>query len=278
MSIDLLDLVPILLVGVAAAVLGRASRSQRVLQLLTDDVRRRSGYGLIVIALAMSVAATFVWISIDELARVDDTIVLGVAFGLVLFISMRAAPRNGAVWALTWAALIGTAGDLAAAVAEARTGFTPLQIERAADIDVLTGIAPSDLDPLGALALSSNAWTWIPAIFLIAIHTLILFPTGVASSDRWRRLLWVSGIAMALMATAATLNMAPWVTTPYSEIYAEDTGAAGVVSLLLLILVGAAAASVVHIMVRLPRRVGIERLRCRGGGVGLAGAVVGGFW
>ena len=54
-----------------------------------------------------------------------ETGVLATAFGVVMTLSVRAVPGNGAVWAMIWAAFFGVAGELGKTLAVAREGVAP---------------------------------------------------------------------------------------------------------------------------------------------------------
>lgn len=222
-----------------------------------SDTIRRVGY--LLIALAASFIVTHVWISvsIDDTDEVVRNVVLGIAFVAVLTASMRAAPRNGTVWALLWAAFFGAGGEAAESIGLARTGFSWDEIAAGG-----VAVAPSALDPLGAAALSVVSWAWLPSTFLIVIHLAILFPDGRPASNRWRWVAWVSGAAIGVVSLATGLATAPWVETRYDEITGsgDPAGSWGILTLGLML---AAAASVVHLVRRYRRSSAIARLQYR---------------
>ncbi len=225
---------------------------------LSDTAMRRMGFG--VIAVAMALAAIYVAMSISAGAIGDaaEMIILASAFGGVTAVSVRAVPRNGAVWALIWAAFFGVASQLGSRIGMSRTGFTGAMIE-AGQVTV----APGDIDGLAAGALAISLSFWVPAAFLLANHLLILFPGGSAVSTTWRRVAWVSGLCMAAMVIPTLLGTAPWVATPYSVIYGNEMGPAGVLSMLMLVPMAVALAALVSLIRRFRKSSGEERLQYR---------------
>jgi hypothetical protein len=61
--------------------------------------------------------------------------------------------------------------------------------------------------PVGIATLS--AWLWVPAVGLLAIYLVLLFPDGRLPSRRWRPLAWLSGAVMALESVAEGLAPGP---------------------------------------------------------------------
>lgn len=224
----------------------------------SDTTKRRLGLVAIAAAMTMAVADIVISFSLGESADVAEMLVLTPAFGVVLVMSVLAVPGNGAVWAMIWAAVFGVASGLGDSVAVARSGITTAEVEQG-----LVNVAPSDLDTLSAAALAVALSLWLPSVFLLANHLLILFPSGSAGSVRWRWLAWVSALCMGLIVLATLLAVAPWVDRPYDEIYGNVMGAAGWLSNLMLVLMLIALAAIVHLIRRYRRSSGEEKLQYR---------------
>ncbi len=216
---------------------------------LSDTTRRRIGYTLTACAAGFVVTHAWVSISIGETEDVADNILLGVVFVAVLVLATRAAPRNGAVWALLWGAFFGALGQAALVIGAARTGFSTSDIELGN-----VSVAPSSLDMVSALAVSLSQWVWLPGVFLLLIQLVILFPGGQAGSLRWRWVAWGSGLAIAIWASSIALATAPWVDTPFDQ-------ASDLFSILFLPIMATAAAALVHLIMRFRRSSGVERLQ-----------------
>jgi signal transduction histidine kinase len=224
--------------------------------LTSDRARRVAGY--IVVAASIGFMAVFFAVSLAD-GRTDglpSNGVLVLAFGIVLVLAVRSAPRNAAVWTMVLAVFLATLGEAAKAVGTARTGVTTADIE-----DGLVSFTPAAVDTASAVALSLPLWLWIPSSFLLTIHLLILFPSGRAASPLWRWIAWLSGAAMAVYAVATALATAPWVTTPYDEL--NDSAFGPVVVIANLWLMAATAASLVHLVRRYRASRGEERLQYR---------------
>ena len=222
---------------------------------VSGPARQRTGY--LVIAAAMAAIPTFVWasLSIGETEGVFEQIFLGATFGTVLMMAMRAAPRNGAVWALVWGAFCGAWGNAFDALLVQRTGFSFAQIE-----DGALSVAPASLDWGTAMLVNLGGWLWL-GYFLLPIHLVLLFPGGRAPSQVWRRAMWLAGAVMAGNAAVAFVSLGPWVETPYDEIFAGAMlPSVGYANLILLVLV---PLSVGNLVARFRRSSGVERLQFR---------------
>ncbi|MFV1963619.1 MAG: hypothetical protein ACC658_17560, partial [Acidimicrobiia bacterium] len=180
-------------------------------------------------------------------------------FGSLAWITIRTQARNGAVWALAWAAFFGalyTAGFAGFALLAPAVYFKLV-------VAGIGALSPSDL-PLGAaLALQFTSWAWIPAILLVLTLGLLLFPDGRPPSPRWRWVGWYS-VAMMLLAVAPLV----WLTRPSSTVLVSDhttsRGTAGQVAdtALLLVLLGVVA-SVAAVIVRYRSSSGVTRHQIR---------------
>jgi hypothetical protein len=53
------------------------------------------------------------------------------------------------------------------------------------------------------------AWLWVPAVGLLGVYLLLLFPDGRLPSSRWRPLAWLSGAAIVLLSLVTLLTPGP---------------------------------------------------------------------
>jgi hypothetical protein len=224
----------------------------------TEITKRRLGLGAIAAAMSMAVVDIAISLSLGESSDVAEMLLLAPIFGIVLVLAVRAVPGNGAVWALIWAAVFGVSGQLGDSVAAARAGITSSEVEKG-----LVDLAPSELDTLAAIGLAVALSVWVLAVFLLANHLLILFPSGSPRSPFWRSMAWLSGVCMALIVIPTALAVAPWVDRPYTEIYDGELGASGLLGTLVLVLMLIALAALVHLIRRYRRSSGDEKLQYR---------------
>ena len=63
--------------------------------------------------------------------------------------------------------------------------------------------------PFPAAIGSLGEWIWAPAVGLISIYLILLFPDGRLPSRRWRPLAWVSGVAIILVSAGSALTPGP---------------------------------------------------------------------
>jgi hypothetical protein len=61
--------------------------------------------------------------------------------------------------------------------------------------------------PVGIAALSQ--WLWVPAVWLLPIYLVLLFPNGRLLSRRWLPLAWISGVLIVLESIAEGLAPGP---------------------------------------------------------------------
>ena len=225
----------------------------------SDATKRRIGLAVIAVAAVGAVADVAILVSLGEVGVGFAFAIIAIAFTVATTLSIRAVPHNGAVWAMIWAYSFGAATDLGRTIGFARTGFTTEEIELSQ-----VAVAPSEIDALASIGFAVALSAWIVAAFVLITHLLILFPGGSAGSVRWRMVAWVSALSMAVFSISVALGVAPWVDTPYNEIYAEDgSGPAGIFELLWLVLMLIAAGSLVDLVRRYRRSVGEERLQYR---------------
>lgn len=230
---------------------------RRLLAGLEDRSRRRIGFGMIVVAVASALAGAALAIIEREPARVVENLVLGLTFGGVLAVALRAQPRNGAVWTMTWAVFFGVTSQISGNVAEAISDLTYTAIE----LGEVT-VSPSSINPLAALGFGYRSVGWLPGAFLFAIHLLILFPDGKTESVLWRRVARATAVMIAIMVVAGLINTGPWVDTTYDEIFENDMSP-GLFSVLMLPLMAAALGAMVSLIRRYRKSSGEERLQYR---------------
>ncbi|MDQ3864156.1 MAG: hypothetical protein M3317_11790 [Actinomycetota bacterium] len=63
--------------------------------------------------------------------------------------------------------------------------------------------------PFPALVGSLGEWMWAPALGLLAIYLILLFPDGRLPSRRWRPLAWLSGAVIVLVSVGSALTPGP---------------------------------------------------------------------
>ncbi len=230
---------------------------RRIRTRVSDVAARRVGFGIIAALALLLVADVAVALSEGSAAIVAEDALLGITFCLVLTISIRAQPRNVAVWTMLTAATFGLLSQVGANIGFAITGFSQDAINNGEIV-----LAPSDIEPLAALAFAIGLTAWLPGTFLLAIHLLITFPAGRVESVRWRRTLWATAIMMGLAVVAGVVRVGPWVDRPYDELLADDMafGPPGVVIVPLML---AALLAVVHLIRRYRASAGEERLQYR---------------
>ena len=220
-----------------------------------ETTLRTVGFVLVGIATSGVIANILLSASLDDIGNSAEQIFLLVPFIFVLVWLFRAVPRNTAVWALAWAAVLGGLGDTAATVTLWRTGFTTGEFESGS----VAG-SPADLDQLSLVGLNFAAWSWL-GIFILSVHFVLLFPSGVVSSRRWRLVLRAATGVLVLGVLTTSLALAPWVETPFSELFDQDTSwGAGTASMLLII---ASVASIINLVLRFRKSAGEERLQYR---------------
>ncbi len=222
--------------------------------------KRRLGYGVIAATGALALGAVAIGIQLGEWVTLADIAILASAFLLATTLAMHAEPSNGAVWALAGSAFIGVAGSFGSHLAAWRTGLSVEVIERGP----IPG-SPADYDLLSALGINVSMWAWVPAVFLLGTHLLILFPLGEAPSRRWRVALWVAAGSMLALSVQGAIVTAPWVTTPYEVLLERGDGTtmAPPIGFLMLALMAIALAAVLRIGMRYRQTAGEERYQYR---------------
>ena len=111
-------------------------------------------------------------------------------------------------------------------------------------------VKPDSL-PFPAAIGSLGEWMWVPAVGLLGIYLVLLFPDGRLPSRRWRPLAWLSGAVIVLASAGFALSPGPMdglpgIPNPFGlEKYPWVADATLGVILLLPVCILAAAASLV---------------------------------
>ena len=218
-----------------------------------ESTLRTVGYSLVGLGIVSTLLHAGLLISAGSVGEALQQLLLAISFLGVLIWLFRAVPRNRAVWALAWAAVLGGGSATLETVVLVRTGMP---------VDAFTGgevaLSPTDLDLVSALSVGTAAWMWT-GIFLLSVHFVLLFPSGHASSRFWRVLVRVATWAILGGSLATAVALAPWVQTPYDQI-GNRASSAGIVAFLLLF---ASIASIINLILRVRRSEGEERLQYR---------------
>ena len=74
--------------------------------------------------------------------------------------------------------------------------------------------------PFPAAIGSLGEWVWVPAVGLLGIYLILLFPDGRLPSRRWRPLAWLSGGVIVLASAGFALSPGPmdglpWIRNPF---------------------------------------------------------------
>ena len=120
-------------------------------------------------------------------------------------------------------------------------------------------------DPFPAADLANwfNLWIWMPAIFLPTTLVLLLFPDGKLPSRRWRPVVWMILLGMAMAMIGRALHPGPldsWGPEVNPLVFNVPPGfLEGVLNLGTLLLVVAMIASIAALIGRFRRSYGVER-------------------
>jgi signal transduction histidine kinase len=67
------------------------------------------------------------------------------------------------------------------------------------------GVARPGSVPFPVVIYALGQWLWVPAVGLLGIYLLLLFPDGRLPSRRWRPLAWLSGVVIMLLSVSVGL-------------------------------------------------------------------------
>lgn len=115
--------------------------------------------------------------------------------------------------------------------------------------------------PFPAEIGSLGEWLWVPAVGLLGIYSVLLFPDGRLPSERWRYLVWLSEAVILLASAGTALSPGPLpdlggLHNPFG--LAEHPWVAKALSSVLLLPL-CILASAISLALRLPRSRGEER-------------------
>jgi len=71
------------------------------------------------------------------------------------------------------------------------------------------GVARPGSVPFPGATGSLGEWLWVPAVGLLGIYLILLFPDGRLPSRRWRPLAWLSGAVIILVSAGFALSAGP---------------------------------------------------------------------
>jgi hypothetical protein len=119
-------------------------------------------------------------------------------------------------------------------------------------------------DPLFLTSVWISLWYWYPLLGLILVFTPLLFPDGRPPSPRWRAVVWLGGLNLALITFLAAFQERIEFSTismdnPLGIPGVEDPEHSRLGSVLFSLLLVALAAALVSVVVRYMRSEGIER-------------------
>ena len=242
----------IALVGLGVFVIVRVVRG-------TSDRRVMVGRSIVVFAIVLAIVALIGYedggdasIAFDDWAYTNIAAAIGI--GIVAFMALPSGPRNGAIWSLVGAAFFASLQAFGAALA-----LTDGISNGAVQAGEVTQ-APADVTFAAALGVNLANWSWLPALFLITIYALLLFPDGTVPSPRWRIVGWVSGITLVVACIGTMWLYRPSNTTSYADLY---EGSLPFIGTAMLILFTCSLLSIVAAVTRWRRSEGDERLQFR---------------
>lgn len=143
-------------------------------------------------------------------------LVLAVFFGLLTWVVIAKQPRNRAVWAMVapgffmgW--YLAGATTAALLVDPGVIGLLP----PTPSSELST--TPADLPRDVAWVLALSLMAWVPAILTLLTVGLLLFPDGRPPSPRWRPLVFVSIVMIAVATIASSWSYRPGSTRGYND-------------------------------------------------------------
>src|SRR5829696_5949490 len=72
------------------------------------------------------------------------------------------------------------------------------------------GVARPGSVPFPVAVGTLSNWLWVPAVGLLGIYLLLLFPDGRLPSRRWRPLAWFSGVVIVLLSVSVGTSPEPF--------------------------------------------------------------------
>lgn len=215
---------------------------------LGDATRRRIGYLLCAVAGLMGIWSSAISVSNGDASSGLENALLTTTFVVVAAVSVRAAPRNGVAWSLTWFAILGSSDEL----------LGQLLAGEGLDAPTLAMRTPASLDVPWALALNLSGWSWLWFLALL-VYLVTLFPEGRATSGVSRVLAWLATAVAGVGSIVTAIALAPWVDARYDTLGLgsdEFPPAVGIAFQVLLVIV---ALSLVDLAIRFKRSEGVER-------------------
>lgn len=232
----------------------QASWSQSgAVEVLSTSARRLlriwASVSIVLVLVDFSLAVRYVAATGDATSFLSHQLLLPVStitYVLLGMVVINSRPRNPIGW------LFLTVGS-----AYAVTGL-------AAGIAIYGSSLPSNfVITLMQSALWLSNWLWLPAIILSTFFVFLLFPDGRLLSPRWRPVVWVTGLGLAMVTSGLALHPGPiesWQIgiNPYGLAGAE-TALEAVISLGSILLAVGGIGSVLAIFLRFRRSRGLER-------------------
>jgi signal transduction histidine kinase len=131
--------------------------------------------------------------------------------------------------------------------------------------------------PAPEVVAALSSWLWVPAIGLMGVYLILLFPDGHLPSPRWRPVAWVSGVALVVASAAQILLPGPIDDTSVEGIQnplgvSSLSGLVDVAAIALFVLPVGLVLSAASLVVRFRRSRGVERLQVKW--LATAGALV----
>ena len=203
---------------------------------------------LFVVALALSVAAVvIVLLEGSELGSAEATgaVPLAVSFSAVGAVIVARRPENPVGWVFLFGGLCNSLN----AFSWEYSRFALLAADGAW--------------PFGPFLAWLSTWIFAPGFVAFPL-TLLLFPTGRLPSRRWRPLLWLIGVGLAL--TVLPMAVAAWPSKGTGLVVGDTwtNGAVGALAVTLqragvAVTVACILASVISVVLRFRRSAGVER-------------------
>ena len=232
-------------------------------------VARTAALAAVIVGLASAIAYLVLGRAEELYADwILHNVVLGsLGLGIFAWFAVVKQPRNGAVWALLWAAIFQT-------IKAASGAWTVLAAEAAGITRPVLDLTSGEMPLSVAIPVQLGAWTWIPGVFLVLTLVPLLFPDGRLLSARWRFVGWGAVASMAAVSAGFV-----WLARPNSgsDTLIRDQTLPGWLSALFIVLLAWVAASILALIIRYRRSEGEERNQFRwfvwGTGVFVVGMV-----